>query len=129
MSVLLKEGPLSLDAVYDAVRHESHGGVVLFVGAVRATEEGRPITSISYEAYASMARKEMEKICRKTAEQHEAVVCAHHRFGDVPVGDAAVIVAASAVHRSAAFAACRQLIDEIKHVVPIWKVDFARVTA
>ncbi|MDT0551189.1 molybdenum cofactor biosynthesis protein MoaE, partial [Streptomyces lonegramiae] len=37
------------------------------------------------------------------------------------VGDLAVVVAVACPHRAEAFAACRKLIDDLKHEVPIWK--------
>ncbi|CAM5720488.1 hypothetical protein SGLAM104S_01362 [Streptomyces glaucescens] len=37
------------------------------------------------------------------------------------VGDLAVVVAVSCPHRGEAFEACRRLIDDLKHEVPIWK--------
>ena len=48
-------------------------------------------------------------------------VAAVHRLGDLTIGDVAVVVAVSAVHRGEAFAASRRLIDELKAEVPIWK--------
>ena len=42
-------------------------------------------------------------------------------MGKLAIGDPAVIVAVSAVHRGEAFDACRLLIDRLKHEVPIWK--------
>ena len=48
-------------------------------------------------------------------------VAAVHRVGDLAVGDLAVVVAVSAAHRGDAFEACRELIDELKARVPIWK--------
>ena len=44
-----------------------------------------------------------------------------HRLGDVGIGEASVVVAVSAAHRSEAFEACRFLIDRLKQEVPIWK--------
>jgi molybdopterin synthase catalytic subunit len=44
-----------------------------------------------------------------------------HATGDLAPGDLAVWVGAAAAHREEAFAACRELIDEIKARVPIWK--------
>jgi molybdopterin synthase catalytic subunit len=43
--------------------------------------------------------------------------------GALVVGDAAVVIAASAPHRAEAFAACRALIDRLKEHVPIWKKE------
>ena len=44
-----------------------------------------------------------------------------HRVGVVPLSEPAVIVAVSAPHRAAAFAGARELIDELKSRIPIWK--------
>lgn len=56
------------------------------------------------------------------AEEHEVrAIAAVHRIGDLAVGDLAVVVAAAAPHRHTAFAACRQLIDDLKREVPVWK--------
>jgi molybdopterin synthase catalytic subunit len=44
-----------------------------------------------------------------------------HRLGELDIGDLAVVVAVSCVHRGEAFDACRALIDELKATVPIWK--------
>jgi molybdopterin synthase catalytic subunit len=49
------------------------------------------------------------------------LLAAVHRVGDLVVGDLAVVVAAGAAHRAEAFAAARQLIDDLKAEVPIWK--------
>ena len=48
-----------------------------------------------------------------------------HRIGDLAIGDIAVVVAAAAPHRDAAFAAARSAIDELKSIVPIWKKEHA----
>lgn len=48
-------------------------------------------------------------------------MAAVHRVGDLAVGDLAVVVAVACPHRGEAFDACRRLIDELKHEVPIWK--------
>jgi molybdopterin synthase catalytic subunit len=49
--------------------------------------------------------------------------CAH-RVGPLAIGDLAVWVAVSAAHRGEAFDACRYIIDEVKHRVPIWKKEY-----
>ena len=48
-----------------------------------------------------------------------------HRLGDVPVGEASVIVVVSSAHRGPAFEACRYLMDRLKSEVPIWKREVA----
>jgi molybdopterin/thiamine biosynthesis adenylyltransferase/rhodanese-related sulfurtransferase len=46
-----------------------------------------------------------------------------HRVGSLAIGDLAVWVGVSSAHRGEAFAACRYIIDEVKHRVPIWKKE------
>jgi adenylyltransferase/sulfurtransferase len=46
-----------------------------------------------------------------------------HRIGDLAIGEMAVWVGVSARHRAEAFQACRYIIDEVKHRVPIWKKE------
>lgn len=124
MEVLFTKGPLSLDAVAAAVRDPAHGGMVVFSGTVRDTEDGEAIASIDYQAYESMARSELERLAREVGERHGCRTAVHHRLGRVPVGEPGVLVAAAGAHRAEAFAACRELIDGLKERVPIWKASF-----
>lgn len=118
----IREAPLSVDEVTDRVRRPGAGGIAVFVGVVRDESDGRAVTTLEYSAYASMAKREMDKIALEIEAEIEGVkVCAIHRIGTLVVGDAAIVCAASAPHRGEAFAACRALIDRIKERVPIWK--------
>jgi len=53
------------------------------------------------------------------------VLCIH-RVGSLALADMAVWVGVSAAHRGEAFDACRFIIDEVKHRVPIWKKEHYR---
>jgi len=118
----IRTAPLSLDESVRAVEHAGAGAVATFVGVVRDHNDGRPVTLLEYEAYASMAELELARIeAEIQSETPEVRVHATHRVGALRVGDAAVVCAASAPHRGEAFAACRRLIDAIKHRLPIWK--------
>jgi molybdopterin converting factor subunit 1 len=102
------------------------GGVVTFVGAVRDHARGRAIRYLEYEAYAELALPEMERICDEAGRRWPGTrVALAHRVGRLEVGEAAVIVAAVAPHRDAAFQACRFAIDTLKKTVPIWKKEVA----
>jgi molybdopterin synthase catalytic subunit len=121
-AVALSADPLSLDRVIAAVAHPGAGAVATFVGTVRNTNAGQPVTLLEYEAYASLACAEMGRILAEIAGELPGVrVAVHHRTGALVVGDAAVICAASAPHRDEAFVACRLVIDRVKARVPIWK--------
>lgn len=113
---------LSIEAVVGAVAHPTAGGIDVFVGVVHDHNEGRAVTRLDYEAYPAMAVAEMERIAAELGAQMPGVrLAAVHRVGSLGVGDAAVVCAASAVHRGEAFRACKALIDAIKARVPIWK--------
>ena len=66
----------------------------------------------------------MREIAQRLETKHAPLrLVMHHRVGDLAIGDIAVIVAAGAPHRDAAFTAARAAIDELKTVVPIWKKE------
>jgi len=122
MKAELRRAPLGVDEVVAAVEHAGAGAIDVFVGIVRDTSEGRPVTRLDYEAYATMAEAEMVRIGEDIEREIAgARVAVSHRVGSLAVGEAAVVCAASAPHRAEAFLACRALIDRIKASVPIWK--------
>jgi molybdopterin synthase catalytic subunit len=108
--------PLALDAVAARVRDPRAGAVVAFAGVTRE------VARLEYEAYAEMAFERMSRIAAEAAERHGlCAVAVEHRIGEVPLSEPSVVVAASAPHREAAFAAAREIIDRVKAEVPIWK--------
>ncbi|MEN9960587.1 MAG: Molybdopterin synthase, partial [Bacteroidota bacterium] len=44
--------------------------------------------------------------------------------GPLEIGDIAVLIGVTSVHRAEAFKACEWLIDTLKQEVPIWKNEF-----
>ena len=122
--ILVSASPISVDDALAAVRDPSFGGVVVFLGTVRDKSRGKRVTHLEYEAYAEMAESQMREIAHRLEAEHAPLrLVMHHRVGDLAIGDIAVIVAAGAPHRDAAFVAARAAIDELKTVVPIWKKE------
>jgi molybdopterin synthase catalytic subunit len=118
----LTQDPLREGSLRSFVTTPASGGVVVFSGVVRNHHRGRVVTGIDYSAAPELALRKLRQVCEEAlAEQGVQRVAAVHRLGDLAVGEASVIVAASAAHREAAFAAARRLIDRIKEIVPIWK--------
>jgi molybdopterin synthase catalytic subunit len=117
----IRDTPLSLDEVFDAVRDPAAGGIALFVGTVRDVDQEQPVNQLSYSSHPT-AVDLLRTVATRIADECDVVaLAAVHRVGDLAVGDLAVVVAASAVHRAEAFEAGRRLIDELKTEVPIWK--------
>jgi molybdopterin synthase catalytic subunit len=117
----IRNTPLSVDEVLDAVRSPDAGGLVVFVGTVRSADGGRAVERLGYTAHPT-AEAELRRVATVAAQRFPAIaVAATHRVGDLAIGDVAVVVAVSCAHRGEAFEAARWLIDELKGTVPIWK--------
>jgi len=115
---------LSVDRVLEAVKDENGGGVALFLGRVRRTNEGKTIRHLFYECHVTMAEKKFDEIVKEMYSKWPLKkVAIEHRIGQLEVGDIAVIVGVSSEHRKEAIEACRYGIDELKHRVPIWKKE------
>ncbi|MEW1900687.1 MULTISPECIES: molybdenum cofactor biosynthesis protein MoaE [unclassified Streptomyces] len=117
----IRESPLSVDEVFRAVGDDASGGTTLFVGTVRNHDGGADVDGLGYSRHPS-AEAELRRVAEKVVANHPVrALAAVHRVGDLRVGDIAVVVAVSCPHRAEAFEACRTLIDDLKHEVPIWK--------
>lgn len=124
-TVLTRE-ELDLEEALRRVRGRKYGAVISFVGSVRDTEGPEPILSLSYEAYEEMAQREITRIVSQAEKLWNVKACVFHRTGEIPAGEAALIVACAGEHRLGAFAAVQSIIDKIKNSVPIWKTAFKK---
>ncbi|HEY6494865.1 MAG TPA: molybdenum cofactor biosynthesis protein MoaE [Trebonia sp.] len=118
----IRDTPLSVDEVRDAIADPAAGGEALFVGTVRNTDADKGVIGLSYSAHPS-AEAELRKVTESIVEKFPDIirVAAVHRVGDLAVGDLAVVVGVSCAHRAEAFHACHALIDDLKATVPVWK--------
>ena len=116
--------PIDTAAGRAALADPACGGYATFEGWVRNHNEGRAVLRLEYEAFAALAEREGERIVSEAIARFgvERAACIH-RVGDLALGEMAVWVGVSSRHRAEAFAACRYIIDEVKHRVPIWKKE------
>ena len=120
----LTKRPIDAAVLMGGLRNPSAGALVTFEGWVRNQNEGRDVLRLEYEAYAKLAENEGAKILEAAAGRFDVIeVACVHRVGRLNVGEMAVWVGVTAVHRADAFAACQHIIDEVKHRVPIWKKE------
>lgn len=125
IDIKILDQTLDTDSCRSFVTHSSAGGIVVFVGTVRDQTQGKRVTKLEFEAFESMAIKEMAKIAEAIQEKWDAIhVAIHHRVGTLDISEIAVIIAVSTPHRKAAFEACQYAIDTLKETVPIWKKEF-----
>jgi molybdopterin synthase catalytic subunit len=115
---------LSLDELVRSVEGPGQGAIATFTGNVRSHGTLADVQRLEYEAYEPMALEVMAAIAGEIEGEIPGVQLAiHHRLGTLSVGEAAVIIAASAPHRAEAFAACRAAIERLKQRAPIWKKE------
>ena len=120
----ISEQPIQFDRLLAAVADPRAGAVVLFLGVVRDNARGRRVDSLQYEAYETLARREMEHIAGTIAGRWPGTrIAIAHRTGRLKVGEASVAISVSAPHRAEAFEAARFAIDALKQTVPIWKKE------
>ncbi|MEL6984781.1 MAG: molybdenum cofactor biosynthesis protein MoaE, partial [Actinomycetota bacterium] len=120
----LSDQPLPVAEASNWVVRPECGGVVVFTGTARDHSVGRDgVTRLEYEAYEEQVVPRLEEIAAAARERWPDLgrLVMLHRIGEVPLTEAAVVVAASAPHRAAAFEAARFGIDTLKSTVPIWK--------
>ncbi len=118
----IAEAPFGVEALHAALASNQAGACATFEGRVRDHHDGRAVAGLRYEAYVALAEIEGTRIVQAAIARHGCIAAyCVHRTGDLAVGELAAWVGVSAAHRGAAFDACREIIDEVKARVPIWK--------
>jgi len=121
ISATLTQEVLNLSIFNQAVKSREYGAVVSFAGDVRNNDGGKVVTSLTYEIHPS-AQAVLQEIVTEIAAKHDlGNVAVAHRYGPIAIGESAFVVAVSSRHRGPAFAACTELVDEVKARLPIWK--------
>lgn len=119
---LLVDGPIHVDAVVERVAGPERGAVVVFLGTVRNHHAGQRVEKLTYSAYRRMAEDALARIVADLEAAAPGLRAAIvHRLGEVPVGEASVVIAVASPHRAAAYDASRTALERLKAEVPIWK--------
>ncbi len=121
----LTSTPLETLNLKEGLAAGNAGGFCVFEGLVRNQNDGKTVVALEYEAFEKGCQAEIKKIFQEVAGKFDIIqMKCVHRVGRLNVGEIAVWIGVTAAHRDAAFQACRCLIDEIKHRLPIWKKEF-----
>jgi molybdopterin synthase catalytic subunit len=116
--------PLSLEEATTFAADPGSGGTCAFMGTVRDHSDQGDVAGLTYEAWDDLALARLEEIAGEMFQKWPVrKVALLHRTGELAVGEASVVVACSAPHRSDAFEACRHGIERLKQDVPIWKKE------
>jgi molybdopterin synthase catalytic subunit len=119
----LTNEPLNQESLVARVESARHGALVTFRGNVRDNAMGKHVLALAYHAYEKLAQKALLRIAQDVEARWDASCAIAHRLGDIPIGEASVVIAVATAHRQDAFEACRWAIDTLKETVPIWKKE------
>jgi molybdopterin synthase catalytic subunit len=123
-TVAVMEAPLDAKSLREAATDDRAGAIVVFEGCARNHHEGRAVENLAYEAFVPMAVSELDKLRLEAMDRFRLLHCLiHHRIGEVPLTEAAVVVVTASAHRQEAFEAAAWVMDRIKERVPIWKKE------
>lgn len=124
MRTAVVDRPIDVSALIAEAGDHSCGAVTVFLGSVRNVNDGQPVTGIEYSAYRTMAEREMRAIVEEAgAKFGVSRVIVEHRVGTLGLGDVSVAIVAAHPHRAPALDASRYIIEQLKHRVPIWKLE------
>ena len=119
------QGTLDIAEAFAFVSDPGFGGYNAFVGRIRDLNHGRAVTGVSYDMFDTLALGRFREIAAdaRAAFGPDARIWIEHAKGRLDVGGVAVVIVVGTRHRDEAFRACRQVIEAVKHTVPIWKQE------
>lgn len=125
IATMIVRAPIDTQRTLATLKQGDDGAAVTFEGVVRNQTRGRRTLYLNYEAYEDMALQQLEQLAADALGKFQirdlAIV---HRLGRLEVGETSVLIVVVSAHRSAAFDACRWVIDTLKRTVPIWKKEY-----
>lgn len=127
MKVRISENLSSLNSLIDEVKGSSDevGAITIFIGVVRGRNAGgEKVLRLEYEAYEEAAVKTLENIISDIKDKYgilDAVV--EHKIGSAEAGEDTVYAVVASKHRDEGFKSLIELIERLKHEVPIWKKE------
>ncbi len=120
--------PISLDKLAEELaRHaarEGAGALVVFMGFVKGVVDGERVERLIYEAYEPYATKILNEIAEKYSRIDGVLdVVVYHRIGELKPGEPTIYVAVTAMNRHVAFRVAAEVLEEVKHKAPIYKLE------
>ncbi len=122
MIAAVTSAALDVSGHLEAVATAESGATASFLGVVRNHDSGESVATLEYQAHPT-AGDLLGRLAVQTAARRgvHRVAVSHRVDAVLEVGDLAVVCAVSASHRGEAFDACSDLVENIKHQLPVWK--------
>jgi molybdopterin synthase catalytic subunit len=100
------------------------GALVNFVGLVREVAADGRLSQMVIEHYPGMTEKALQQIAQQATQRWPLLgIRMIHRVGSLTAQAQIVLVAATSLHRQAAFEACAFMMDYLKTEAPFWKKE------
>jgi molybdopterin synthase catalytic subunit len=112
----ITSNPIVYDSVISSVERDENGAIVVFVGSVRdISNDGKKVSFLEINRDCSNAEERLYDIASEVRGRWNLEdIAISRRVGKLKVGELALVVAVSAVHRQEAFEACQYAVDMIK---------------
>jgi molybdopterin synthase catalytic subunit len=115
-----------LNSLIDELKRESKriGSITVFVGVVRQFSNGDKVLKLEYEANEDLAQIVLEQILKEAQKKHKIIDgIIEHRLGDVEAGEDVFYAIVASEHREEGLKALKEIVDNVKNKVPIWKKE------
>eukprot|EP00924_Labyrinthula_sp_SR-Ha-C_P006993 snap_masked-scaffold_8-processed-gene-6.41-mRNA-1 protein AED:0.04 eAED:0.04 QI:0/-1/0/1/-1/1/1/0/152 len=115
---------LNLSKLNNFCKHPKAGAISSFCGITRDNFNSLEVIRLSYEAYESMALKQIWELCEEAKEKFSLIrIGVQHRVGEVGISEESIIIVASSAHRKESIQGVSWLLDQLKTRVAIWKKE------
>lgn len=127
IKISLVQEPIAIDQWCELLADVDTGAQGWFSGVTRrktktASGDWQITQTLHYEAHRTMAEAELQRLAESAHDEFDLRgVVIVHRLGEVPLGQASVLIGCSSAHRKNVFAALPWIMDRLKLDVPIWK--------
>ncbi len=100
------------------------GAIVVFVGVVRRENLGGRVSFLEYEDAGELSVDKLGEVVRDVATKYSlCYASAFHYTGRLRPGDVTMVIVVGGRTRAEAYPALEELVDRVKHEVPIWKKE------
>jgi molybdopterin synthase catalytic subunit len=128
-SGIYNKGEVKLGNLISLMKKEERirkaGAFLIFNGIVRESSQGgKPIKSLTIDAYNELANKSIEKICNEM-KNREGIIDLKiiHLKGKFQITDDLVYVVVASAHRNEGFKTLRDTVERYKKELEVWKQE------
>lgn len=125
--IKISESRINLNDIFDQLRKDNSGSIVIHDAIVRKSESGKQTQSIHFaiDGDAEGEMRVLEQDLRKKWAVEDVFLV--RRIGTLEIGDLISVAAASAEHRDAAFGLCQEAVSCFKRMRCIKKNEVFEV--